>query len=54
MCCVQRKTTPPHIPEDIRLPGELLQAAAEAVGIELDRYELRMYGRCGTCERKKT
>lgn len=42
------------IPMDIGVRGELLQAAAEAAGIELDTYELRIYGRCSACRRSNT
>jgi Fur family transcriptional regulator, peroxide stress response regulator len=42
------------IPMNVGLPGELLQAAAEAAGIELDTYELRIYGRCSACQRSNT
>ncbi len=42
------------IPMDVGVPGELLQAAAEAAGIELDTYELRIYGRCSACRRSNT
>ena len=42
------------IPMDIGVPGELLQAAAETAGIELDTYELRIYGRCSACRRSNT
>lgn len=42
------------IPMDIGVPGELLQAAAEVAGIELDTYELRIYGRCSACRRSNT
>ncbi len=42
------------IPMNVGLPGELLQAAAETAGIELDTYELRIYGRCSACQRSNT
>ncbi len=42
------------IPMNVGLPGELLQVAAEAAGIELDTYELRIYGRCSACRRSNT
>ncbi len=42
------------IPMDVGVPGELLQAAAETAGIELDTYELRIYGRCSACRRSNT
>lgn len=39
------------IPMEIALSGDVLQAAAQAVGIALDAYELRIYGRCSVCQR---
>jgi len=42
------------IPMNVGLPGELLQTAAEAAGVELDTYELRIYGRCSACQRSNT
>src|SRR3989441_10353583 len=39
------------VPVDIRLSSEMLQAAALAVGIELDFHEVRIYGRCRNCQR---
>lgn len=39
------------IPIDIVLPGGTLQVTAQATGFELDSYEVRIYGRCTTCQR---
>ncbi|HET9921040.1 MAG TPA: transcriptional repressor [Ktedonobacteraceae bacterium] len=38
------------IPVEIALPLETLQAAAQAAGIELGSHEVRLYGRCTTCQ----
>lgn len=40
------------IPVDVQLPREPLQAAAEAAGIELGSHEVRIYGRCTSCQSK--
>lgn len=40
------------IPEEIALPQEALLKAAQAAGIELDTHEIRLFGRCATCQRK--
>ncbi len=41
------------IPLDIQLPGETLQAAARAAGIELGTHELRIYGLCTACQSRR-
>jgi Fur family transcriptional regulator, peroxide stress response regulator len=41
------------IPLDIQLPGETLQAAARAAGIELGTHELRIYGLCTSCQSRR-
>ncbi|GCF10724.1 Fur family transcriptional regulator [Dictyobacter arantiisoli] len=38
------------IPIDVALPQDLLEAAAQATGIEFSSHELRLYGRCPTCQ----
>ncbi|MDQ6660726.1 MAG: transcriptional repressor, partial [Chloroflexota bacterium] len=37
------------LPVDILLSPEILQAAAQAAGIELRSYEIRLYGPCSSC-----
>lgn len=37
------------IPIEVNIPHNLLQAAAEATGIELHSHELRLYGSCSAC-----
>ena len=41
------------IPVEIRLPGEVLQAAAQAAGISLGTHEVRIYGQCTICQAKE-
>jgi len=41
------------IPIDIQLPGEALEAAARAAGIELGTHELRIYGLCTSCQSRR-
>jgi Fe2+ or Zn2+ uptake regulation protein len=38
------------IPMTISLPGEALQGAAQAAGVELTSYEVRIYGHCSACQ----
>lgn len=38
------------IPEDVQLPAKTLQAAAHSAGFELGSHEVRIYGRCATCQ----
>ena len=38
------------IPMTISLPDKALQQAAQAAGIELTSYEVRIYGRCSACQ----
>jgi Fur family transcriptional regulator, peroxide stress response regulator len=38
------------VPVEIVLPQEVLQVAAQAVGIELGSHEVRLYGRCSSCQ----
>jgi Fur family peroxide stress response transcriptional regulator len=42
------------IPEGILLPEKSLQAVATATGITLDSYEIRLYGKCSTCQEKSS
>ena len=37
------------IPTTIEMPDEALQEAAQAAGVELTSYEVRIYGHCSTC-----
>ncbi len=37
------------MPVEVRIPQEVLQAAARAAGVELESYEVRLYGRCSAC-----
>ena len=41
------------VPIDVALPQEVLRAAAEATGLELISYELRLYGRCAGCRERE-
>ncbi|HEY4036816.1 MAG TPA: transcriptional repressor [Ktedonobacteraceae bacterium] len=41
------------VPIEVKLPQDVLQAAAEAAGIELGSHELRLYGRCLLCNTSK-
>ncbi len=41
------------VPIEVKLPQEILQAAAKAVGIELSSHELRLYGLCPRCSASK-
>jgi Fur family peroxide stress response transcriptional regulator len=38
------------VPVEITLPEEILQAAAQATGIKLGSHEVRLYGRCSSCQ----
>ena len=40
------------VPLDIQLSSELLQAAAQTAGIELASHEIRLYGRCLSCQER--
>ncbi len=41
------------VPEDIQLPSEALQAAAQSTGFELGSHEVRIYGLCATCQTRR-
>ena len=41
------------IPIEIKLPQEILQAAAEAAGMMLSSHEVRLYGLCPHCNSSK-
>ncbi len=38
------------IPLDVAISNEALQAAARSSGLELGSYEVRLYGRCASCQ----
>lgn len=38
------------VPLEITVPQEVLQAAAQATGITLGSHEVRLYGRCSSCQ----
>lgn len=38
------------LPAEIVLPQEHLRAMARTAGIELESHEVRLYGRCATCQ----
>jgi Fe2+ or Zn2+ uptake regulation protein len=40
------------LPIEIVLPEEVLQVAAQAAGIELGSHEVRLYGRCSSCQNR--
>ena len=41
------------VPIEVKVSQDVLQAAAEAAGIELSSHELRLYGRCPLCKTNK-
>ncbi len=41
------------VPIEVKVPQDVLQAAAEAAGIELNSHELRLYGRCPLCKKEE-
>ena len=42
------------LPVEVTLSQQILQNAAQAAGFELDTHEVRIYGRCATCQQSKT
>jgi Fur family peroxide stress response transcriptional regulator len=38
------------VPVEITVPEEVLHAAAQATGIKLGSHEVRLYGRCSSCQ----
>lgn len=42
------------LPIDVALSQQMLQNAAQAAGIELDTHEVRIYGRCPSCQASDT
>jgi len=38
------------VPVEMVLPTGMLEAAAQATGLEIDSHELRIYGRCKGCQ----
>jgi Fe2+ or Zn2+ uptake regulation protein len=41
------------IPIEVKVPQNVLQAAADGAGIELSSHELRLYGLCSLCKMNK-
>ena len=41
------------VPMDVPLAQEILQAAAQATGIQLRSHEVRLYGLCPTCQEQQ-
>ncbi len=41
------------IPEDVQLSAKALQAAAQSTGFELKSHEVKIYGRCTTCQTRR-
>lgn len=39
------------VPSEVTIAPAVLQAAAQAAGIELGSHEVRLYGRCSSCQR---
>ena|SRR5256886_8740342 len=42
------------IPKDVQLSTKALQVAAHSTGFELGSYEVRIYGRCTTCQSRRS
>ena len=42
------------LPVDVTVAQQVLQQAAQAAGLELDTHEVRIYGRCASCQENKT
>lgn len=42
------------LPIDVSISQQVLQQAAQAAGLELDTHEVRLYGRCASCQACKT
>ncbi|MBE3561608.1 MAG: transcriptional repressor [Ktedonobacteraceae bacterium] len=38
------------LPVDVEIPNAALRSVAQMAGIELDTYEVRIYGRCQSCQ----
>ncbi len=38
------------LPVEVSVSQQVLQQAAQAAGLELDTHEVRLYGRCATCQ----
>ncbi len=42
------------LPIEVSVSQQVLQRAAQAAGLELDTHEVRLYGRCATCQACET
>ena len=42
------------LPIEVTVSQQVLQKAAQAAGLELDTHEVRIYGRCASCQRNET
>ncbi len=42
------------LPIDVSVSQQVLQQAAQAAGLELDTHEVRLYGRCASCQTRET
>ena len=42
------------LPVAVAVSQQILQHAAEVAGLELDTHEVRIYGRCATCQQNET
>lgn len=42
------------LPIEVTVSQQVLQQAAQAAGLELDTHEVRIYGRCSSCQANKT
>ena len=40
------------VPVEVTVPGEALQVAARAAGIELESHEVMLYGLCSSCQKR--
>ncbi len=40
------------VPADVRIPQDQLLRAAQSAGVELNDYEVRIYGRCRQCRQQ--
>jgi len=41
------------IPKDVQLSTKALEVAAQSAGFELESHEVRIYGRCTTCQSRR-
>lgn len=42
------------LPIEVTVSQQVLQQAAQAAGLELDTHEVRIYGRCSSCQANET